>query len=225
MTSVAGVAHVPSEFAAIALGDPSGCTDVGLTGLQEESLEVHRRNLDAALARLPAHTDFCWTAECALQVISFVENRAPRAGEALARALRDGRVGFSAVFAQLLTGLLDHETFARVLWPAGLFARERGLGYRATQLTDVPGQVLTFPTLLAASGVRYLASGRPHANDYLVGDAPVGVPRKPGIATLPDRPGAGAPGRTRRVVVNVDPRESDPARISSDEFQSAVTRP
>src|SRR2546428_1175567 len=137
----------------------SSHTDVGLTGLQEESLEVHRRNLDAALARLPAHTDFCWTAECALQVISFVENRAPRAGEALARALRDGRVGFSAVFAQLLTGLLDHETFARVLWPAGLFARERGLGYRAAQFTDVPGQVLTFPTLLAASGVRYLASG------------------------------------------------------------------
>src|SRR5205814_2128361 len=60
----------------------SSHTDVGLTGLQEESLEVHRRNLDAALARLPAHTDFCWTAECALQVISFVENRTPRAGEA-----------------------------------------------------------------------------------------------------------------------------------------------
>src|SRR5205814_1923533 len=99
------------------------------------------------------------TAECALQVISFVENRTPRAGEALARALRDGRVGFSAVFAQLLTGLLDHETFARVFWPAGLYAREHGLGYRAAQLADVPGQVLTFPTLLAASGVRYLASG------------------------------------------------------------------
>ena len=32
VTSVAGVAHVPSEFAAIALGDPAGCTDIGLTG-------------------------------------------------------------------------------------------------------------------------------------------------------------------------------------------------
>ncbi len=27
-----------------------------------------------------------------------------------------------------------------------------------------------------------------------------------------------------RVAVNVDPREADPARISVDEFQSAVTR-
>ncbi len=137
----------------------SSHTDVGLTALQEECLEVHRRNLDAALARLPAHPDFRWTAECALQLISYVENRAPAAGEALARAIREGKVGVSAAFAQPLTGILDHETFARVLWPAGLFARERGLGYQAVQLADVPGQALTLPTLLAASGVRYLASG------------------------------------------------------------------
>src|SRR2546422_5721118 len=137
----------------------SSHTDVGLTALQEECLEVHRRNLDAALARLPAHPDFRWPAECALQLISYVENRAPAAGEALARALREGKVGVSAVFAQPLTGILDHETFARVLWPAGLFARERGVGYQAVQLADVPGQALTLPTLLAASGVRYLASG------------------------------------------------------------------
>src|SRR5256886_758371 len=137
----------------------SSHTDVGLTPLQEECLEVHRRNLDAALARLPGHPDFRWTAECALQLISYVENRAPAAGEALARALREGKVGVSAVFAQPLTGILEHETFARVLWPAGLFARERGLGYQAVQLADVPGRALTLPTLLAASAVRYLASG------------------------------------------------------------------
>src|SRR2546421_463335 len=83
----------------------------------------------------------------------------PAAGDVLARALRDGKVGFSALFAQPLTGILEHETFARLIWPAGLFARERGLGYRAAQLSDVPGQTLTLPTLLAASGVRYLASG------------------------------------------------------------------
>src|SRR5467141_3884469 len=136
----------------------SSHTDVGLTALQQEGLEAHRRNLDAALARLPAHPDFRWTAECALQLISYVENRAPAAGEALVRAIRDGKIGVSALFAQPLSGILDHETFARVLWPAGLFAREHGLGYQAAQLADVPGQALTLPTLLAASGVRYLAS-------------------------------------------------------------------
>src|SRR5437867_3997351 len=137
----------------------SNHTDVGYTDLQERCLEIHRKNLDAALARLPAHPDYRWSAECALQVLSYVENRSPAAGEALVQAIREGKVGFGALFANVLTGILDHETFARVVWPAGMFARERGLGYLSAQITDVPGQPLTFPTVLAASGVRYVASG------------------------------------------------------------------
>ncbi len=137
----------------------SNHTDIGYTDLQEQCLEIHRQNLDAALARLPGHPAFRWTAECALQVISYVQNRSPEAAEALVQAIRDGKVGWSALFANMLTGLLDHETAARLVWPAGLLARERGLAYAAALITDVPGQALTFPMILAASGVRYLASG------------------------------------------------------------------
>src|SRR2546422_3406949 len=134
-------------------------TDVGYTDLQERCLEIHRENLDAALARLPGHPDYRWTAECALQVISYVENRSPEAAGAPVEAIRGGKIGFQGLFANLLTGLLDRETLARAVWPAGLLARERGLGFAAAQLTDVPGQTLTLPTVLAASGVRYLATG------------------------------------------------------------------
>jgi hypothetical protein len=76
----------------------------------------------------------------------------------------------------------------------------------------------TFVPFLHES-VRYLASARAHAVDYLVGDAPAGVKRVPGITTLKDE-GRGA----RTIAVNVDPREADAARLSVDEFQSAVTR-
>jgi len=134
-------------------------TDVGYTDLQENALEVHRKNLDAALARLPAHPDYRFTAECALQVLSYLENRPPEAGDALVRALQGGKIGFQALFANMLTGLLDHDTLARLVSPAGRLARERGLTYAVAQITDVPGQTLTFPMVLAASGVKYLASG------------------------------------------------------------------
>jgi hypothetical protein len=70
--------------------------------------------------------------------------------------------------------------------------------------------------------VRYLASARAHASEYFVGDAPAGVKRVPGIVALSDA--AVAAGATRRIAVNVDPREADPARISIEDFQSAVTR-
>ena len=134
-------------------------TDVGYTDLQEKTLEIHRRNLDAALARLAGNRDFRFTAECALQVLSFLENRSPDAGDALVQAIREAKVGWDVLFANMLTGLLDHETFARLVWPAGKLARERGLAFSTAQITDVPGQTSTFPTLLAASGVKYLASG------------------------------------------------------------------
>lgn len=134
-------------------------TDVGYTDLQEKTLEVHRKSLDAALAWLSSHRDFRFTAECALQVLSYVENRSADAGDALLQAIRDGKIGWQALFANMLTGLLDHDTFARLAWPAGKLARERGLTFLSAQLTDVPGQTLTFPMLLAASGVKYLASG------------------------------------------------------------------
>jgi len=70
--------------------------------------------------------------------------------------------------------------------------------------------------------VGYLASARAHAAEYLVADAPAGAPRKPGVALLTDASRPGAPPRA--VAINVDPREADPARLSVEDFQSAVTR-
>ena len=66
--------------------------------------------------------------------------------------------------------------------------------------------------------VRYLASTRAHASEYFVGAAPAGVRRTPGLATID------AAGVQRRIAINVNPREADPARISVEDFQSAVTR-
>ena len=89
---------------------------------------------------------------------------------------------------------------------------------------DFPLHATFVPFLHEA--VRYLASGRTLADDYLVGEAPDGVPRKPGITTIGAdiRPGisGSSSAHPRRVAINVDPREGDPARLSVDEFQSAV---
>jgi len=85
--------------------------------------------------------------------------------------------------------------------------------------SDFPLHATFVPFLHEA--VRYLASARGHGSEYLVADVPAGVQKAPGIATIADARRGGAP---RRIAVNVDPRESDSARLSADEFQSAVTR-
>ena len=66
--------------------------------------------------------------------------------------------------------------------------------------------------------VRYLSSAGSRAVEYLVGDVPPGVPPAPGIVTVLDA----SKTHPRRVTVNVDPRESEPARISVEAFQAAV---
>jgi hypothetical protein len=68
--------------------------------------------------------------------------------------------------------------------------------------------------------VRYLSSARAHTSEYLVADAPRGVPREPGVHVVKD---AGRIGPDRRIAINVDPRETEPARLTVDEFQGAVT--
>jgi len=62
--------------------------------------------------------------------------------------------------------------------------------------------------------LRYLAATRSSRAEYAVGELPGS-----GGAT----PGAVPVGR-RLVAVNVDPRESDPARITADTFRAGITR-
>jgi von Willebrand factor type A domain/Aerotolerance regulator N-terminal len=64
---------------------------------------------------------------------------------------------------------------------------------------------------------RYLVQGRQQQSGYTLPDVPAGLPSTPGIHTL-----AGSP--ERRVAVNPDIRESNPARMTVQEFMGAITR-
>jgi Aerotolerance regulator N-terminal/von Willebrand factor type A domain len=67
--------------------------------------------------------------------------------------------------------------------------------------------------------VRYLASSRSGDGEYVVGNTPAGIPKRPGVHQV----AAAKPGQpARTIVVNVDPREMDNSRISAEEFQAAV---
>lgn len=66
--------------------------------------------------------------------------------------------------------------------------------------------------------MRYLAGGQRRTSEYFVADVPAGVPAVPGVASIGSGPTA------QLVAVNVDPAETDPGRLTPDEFQTAVTR-
>lgn len=71
--------------------------------------------------------------------------------------------------------------------------------------------------------LRYLTRGREARQEFVLPDTPAGVPQTPGIVVLP--PPTGRPEReARRVAVNVDVRESNPARTMPEEFTASVPR-
>lgn len=79
---------------------------------------------------------------------------------------------------------------------------------------DLPLQPTFVPFLHEMT--RYLAGQRTERSDYTVGEAPAGLPEEPGFKSLP--------GTGRRVAINVDPRESNLARVTPAEFDKAIPR-
>jgi hypothetical protein len=71
----------------------------------------------------------------------------------------------------------------------------------------------------AIETARYLTQGRGSTASYTLPDVPGDVPPIPGVHARAD-----ASGQSRRVSVNVDIRESNPARTTADEFAQSVTR-
>ena len=78
---------------------------------------------------------------------------------------------------------------------------------------DFPRRPTFVPFLHETVG--YLAARRAQPRELLIGNAPPGAPDEPGVVTLED---------TRRVVLNVDPRESDPTPLAPELFEASVGR-
>jgi hypothetical protein len=82
--------------------------------------------------------------------------------------------------------------------------------------------------------IRYLASPRTSRSEYLVGELPGTLGAAPGVVALspagrtlsgpPGEPDKARPTRDRRVAVNVDPRESDPRRMTAADFEAGLSR-
>jgi hypothetical protein len=66
--------------------------------------------------------------------------------------------------------------------------------------------------------LRYVSNNGARATEYLAGDVPAGVAPEPGVTTIADDRGS------RRVIVNVDPRESELDRMSAADFDVSIAR-
>jgi hypothetical protein len=137
---------------------PTVHTDIGYTDLQERVMARHAENTMKALALMDQYPFFNWDLETYWQFDSFLRAHPEKAEEAF-RRLREGRMGLSDFFGNMLTGLCSHEALNRATLPSRELATRGGFGFTSVILDDVPSAVGSLPTVLANAGIKYFIEG------------------------------------------------------------------
>jgi hypothetical protein len=137
---------------------PTVHTDIGYTDLQERVMARHADNTMQALAMANEHASFNWDFETFWQLDSFLRAHPEKAEETF-RRLREGRMGLSAFFGNMLTGLCSHEALNRATLFSRNLANRGGFEFTSVILDDVPSAVGSLPTVLANAGIKYFIEG------------------------------------------------------------------
>jgi alpha-mannosidase len=137
---------------------PTVHTDIGYTDLQERVMARHAENTMQALAMADKHPSFNWDFETFWQLDCFLRAH-PEKTQEVFRRLREGRMGLSAFFGNMLTGLCSHEALNRATLSARDLANQGGFDFTSVILDDVPSAVGSLPTVLANAGIKYFIEG------------------------------------------------------------------
>ncbi len=150
---------------------PTVHTDIGYTDLQDRVAALHASNTMQALALVDKYPFFNWDFETYWQLDCFLRAHPDKAEEVF-RRMREGRMGLSAFFGNMLTGLCSHEALNRATIISRNLAKRGGFDVDSVILDDVPSAVGSLPMILANSGIRYFIEGvntdrAPHATQGL----------------------------------------------------------
>ena len=137
---------------------PTVHTDIGYTDLQERVMARHADNTRQALAMAGKYPSFKWDFETYWQLDCFLRAH-PEQAEEVFRYLREGRMGLSGFFGNMLTGLCSHEALNRSTLNARNLAIKGGFNIQSVILDDVPAAIGSLPMVLAHSGIKYFIEG------------------------------------------------------------------
>ena len=114
----------------------------------------------------PADARYKWNLETIWALESYLKQASPAQREEFFSDVREGKIGVSALYANMLTGLANSDEMSHFFD----FARKLRAEYKLPLLTavtsDVPGFSWGLVSALAQSGVRYFATA-PNSGDRI----------------------------------------------------------
>jgi len=161
---------------------PYSHNDIGYTDLQPNIERKQWRNLDQALDLIATTRDyppgaaFTWNLEVVWALDSYLRQASEARRSALVEAVRTGRLGVTALYANVLTGLANATEMTHLTEFSRRFSAEHRVPITSAVVSDIPGFTWGLVPALAQSGVRYFSIA-PNAGDrvghiYDLGDKP-----------------------------------------------------
>ena len=140
-------------------------TDIGYSHLQPEVEKIHNRNIDDALnmiektKNLTAEARFKWNIESLWAVENFLKQASVEQKEKFFKAVKEGSICLSGLYANILTGLSEPEEMFHYTDYAEQLRKKYGVKINSAMISDVPGYAWTTVTGLAKGGIKYFSSG------------------------------------------------------------------
>ncbi|MFM9026890.1 MAG: hypothetical protein ACKOQ6_02725, partial [Bacteroidota bacterium] len=140
-------------------------TDIGYSHIQQEVISIHIENIRKALRMIDStknETDgsaFVWNIESSWAAENFLAEATPEEKSAFLEAVRSGKIGLSATYLNVLTGLSVPEEFNWLTYYSRSLRDSFDLPLKSAMLSDIPGVSWNMVAALSQNGVRYFSNG------------------------------------------------------------------
>ncbi len=140
-------------------------TDIGYSYLQPEVEKIHIKDIYDALRMIektknyPAASKFKWNVESLWAVENFLKQASHSDSVRFFNAVKNGSIGLSGFYANMLTGLSMPEEMFHYTEYAEMLRKKFHLPIESAMISDVPGLAWATVTGFAKGGIRYLSDG------------------------------------------------------------------
>ena len=151
---------------------PYSHNDIGYTDYQPNVERKQWSNLEEGLRlaketrAYPAEDRFKWNFETVWSMESYMRKSDEGQRKVVVDAIRNGELGVSALYANMLTGLANATEMSHFLDYSQTLQKDYGITVKTAVTSDVPGFTWGIVPTLAQSGVKYFAVG-PNTGDRI----------------------------------------------------------
>ncbi|HXJ95565.1 MAG TPA: polysaccharide lyase family protein [Terriglobia bacterium] len=137
---------------------PHAHLDIGFTDYQAKIAEIHNRNLDRLLDEIEAHPEMRFNLDGSWIVQQYLASRNQATQERLLKLVHEGKIAVPVQLANLMTGYPTLEELIRSTDYTHDLHEHDGFPFDYANITDVPSYTWSYPSVLAALGVKYFSA-------------------------------------------------------------------